>query len=191
MEQRGELLTRGHLVVDIESLLSECLGRWGVPVAAVMDTHRADEVAQAARTVRFPPTSPDRQTNRIHQSGARRHQPTKGGAVWSRQARRKPDVEERSGRDGDRPRRRRKRKNHAEGCAPAFPQRCVGGADFGGRGRLQRMVRRTSTRTHVPKQPRVRPIGTHGNRAAQTGENMGTNPSGCPHGPLRTAQKGS
>ena len=54
MADRGELLQAGRRVSDVPSLLAECLGRWGRPVAIVEDRWREAELRQHVEAVRFP-----------------------------------------------------------------------------------------------------------------------------------------
>ena len=57
MQDRGELLVAGHRVADIETLLGECLDRWGRPQAIVCDRWREAELRQILDKIRFPPAS--------------------------------------------------------------------------------------------------------------------------------------
>ena len=52
--RRGELLTAGQRVSDIQALLQEALSRWGAPVAIVTDRWRHAELRQTLDAISFP-----------------------------------------------------------------------------------------------------------------------------------------
>ncbi len=54
MQKRCELLLAGEFVSDVPFLLSECLRRWGRPLAVVSDRWREAELRQALGDARFP-----------------------------------------------------------------------------------------------------------------------------------------
>ena len=54
MHGRGELLTLGHLTVDVPALLAEAVRRWGVPRAIICDRWREGELRQALAAASFP-----------------------------------------------------------------------------------------------------------------------------------------
>ena len=55
MAKRGELLTLGQHVVDMEAFLSAVLDKWGAPGAIVCDRWRVDLLREALDKMKFPP----------------------------------------------------------------------------------------------------------------------------------------
>ena len=55
MHKRGELLTLGQHVVDLEALLGVVLDKWGAPGAIVCDRWRVDLLREALDKMKFPP----------------------------------------------------------------------------------------------------------------------------------------
>ena len=54
MADRGELVQAGRRVADVRALFSECLSRWGRPVAIVCDRWREKELRDVLENLRFP-----------------------------------------------------------------------------------------------------------------------------------------